>query len=468
MPGKVGSGANPASREPPQPAPEGPGMDRAESSATAPVALARRLVVAGRRGDAEQVVAGLIRRKFDMAVRRASINADWTSLNSLNGIVDTEDGRCFFFKFHQEEGEEATVPGILPGGAPRAGRPAGRHARDDMPGDGASDSPLRVPPRPPARRPLPGGGRDPDAGVIAEIVGLQRDLDRLTGSIYLATLHASDAQQSSAEAVHQLFHNRLWTPPASDKLAGRVARFYASGALRLPGTEFAWDEFRRLRWRINGVDYRHNLEELFHESLRRLHPSRLGASGAVTGHGDAHNANVWVERRDGHSRLLLFDPAFAGEHMPALLADVKATFHNVFAHPLWLYHPAQADERYHVEVALEGDRLIVGHDWALTPLRQGFLAAKVELIWRPLLEALGARGWLPDDWQRVLRCALFCCPTLVMNLRADTAHGATAGRSASISALSFAIAVMAGSEPESGGPDPFAQFLAAIAPARAA
>jgi len=443
-------------------------MDRADSNATAPVALARRLVMAGRRGEAEQVVARLISGKLDIAIRRASIHADWTSLNSLNGIVDTEDGRCFFFKFHQEEGEEATVREYYRAELlERAGLPV------DMPAMMCRETGHQIllyafrRDRQLAELCLE-AEREPDEGDIAEIVGLQRDLDRLTGSVYQATLHASDAQRSSAEAVHQLFHNRLWTPPASDKLAGRVTRFYASGALRLPGTELAWDEFKRLRWRINGVDYRHNFEELFHESLRRLSPSRLGASGAVTGHGDAHNANIWVERRDGHSRLLLFDPAFAGEHMPALLADVKATFHNIFAHPLWLYHPAQADERYHVEVALEGDRLIVGHDWALTPLRQGFLTAKVELIWRPLLEALDKRGWLPDDWQRVLRCALFCCPTLVMNLRADAAHGATAGRSAAISALSFAIAVMAGSEPESGGPDPFAQFLAAIAPAGAA
>jgi hypothetical protein len=51
-----------------------------------------------------------------------------------------------------------------------------------------------------------------------------------------------------------------------------------------------------------------------------------------------------------------------------------------------------------------------------------------------------------------------------MNLRADAPHGATAGRSPGISALSFAIAVMAGSEPVSEANDPFSAFLAAIAP----
>ncbi|MET0683233.1 MAG: hypothetical protein ABWZ29_07825 [Casimicrobiaceae bacterium] len=76
---------------------------------TAPTALCRRLVAAGKRAEAELVVADLVARQFDVAVRSASINADWTSLNSLNGTVDTEDGRRYFFKFHQEEDEEATV-----------------------------------------------------------------------------------------------------------------------------------------------------------------------------------------------------------------------------------------------------------------------------------------------------------------------------------------------------------------------
>ncbi len=57
--------------------------------------------------------------------------------------------------------------------------------------------------------------------------------------------------------------------------------------------------------------------------------------------------------------------------------------------------------------------------------------------------------------------ALFSCPTLVMNLRAGAAHGATAGRSPAIAALSFAIAVMAGSEP-AGGADAFSRFIDAI------
>jgi hypothetical protein len=181
----------------------------------------------------------------------------------------------------------------------------------------------------------------------------------------------------------------------------------------------------------------------------------------VTAHGDAHNANVWIEEGRGAPRLVMFDPAFAGEHVPALLADVKATFHNIFAHPFWLYHPAEAESRFRVDVSIEDGWITVTHDWALTPLRQGFLDLKIDHVWRPLLAALRTARLLPADWRHAVRLALFSCPTLVMNLRAGAAHGATPGRSPAISALSFAVAVAAGSEPEAGS-DAFSQFVDAI------
>jgi hypothetical protein len=302
--------------------------------------------------------------------------------------------------------------------------------------------------------------RSGDVGEAGRILAMQAELDRLTGSVYLATLHAATVAEASAEPVHQLFHNRLVDAGRPDRLGGRFARFYAGETVALPGREMRWEDFARLRWRINGVDYRHTLAELFEESFVRLAPARL-AGGAVTAHGDAHNANVWIEGEGHGARLVMFDPAFAGEHVPALLADIKATFHNIFAHPFWLYHPAEADGRFTVGVAVEGDRLSIDHDWDLTPLRRSFLDAKIAHVWRPLFSHLRARGLLPDDWRRVVRLALFSCPTLVMNLRAGAAHGATAGRSPAIAALSFAIAVMAGSEPEKGE-DPFLRFIDAI------
>ena len=430
-----------------------------------PTARCRELLLAGRRGEAELAAAELIASQFGISVRRASIGADWTSLNSVNGIVDEESGERWFFKFHQEEGEEATVheyyrAEILQ----RAGLPV--------------DVPVRVS-RAPGHQVLLYAFRDDrrladvcldvehseDGTLLRHIVALQGDLDRLVGEMYLRTLHASNAAQSAGEAIHQLFHYRLRIPSRPRHVAARVARFYESQVVRLPRSDRRWDEFSALRWRINGVPHRHTIAELFEESLVRLDPAFLGASGAVTAHGDAHNANVWIEERTESPRLVLFDPAFAGEHVPALLADIKATFHNVYAHRLWLYHPNEAGKLFDVDVAVADGWIDIAHDWALTPLRQAFLSSKIENVWRPLLAALRDQGLLPRDWQRIVRCALFCCPTLVTNLRAGEPQGPIPRRSPAMSALSFSLAVMAGSEPDDAAEDPFTRFIAAISPA---
>lgn len=430
---------------------------------SSPTALARRLVAEGHRQQAERVVADMIAQNFDLAVSRISINADWSSLNSLNGIVETETRGRFFFKFHQEEGEEATVEEYYRAELLQsAGLPV--------------DVPVMICRRPGHQvllyqfrrdRQLAAACLDVERGIAPNaadaLVGLERDLDRLTGAVYVRTLHQSSPELSVAEPIHQLFHNRLVSAPDFETVGGRVARFYVGRSMALPGATLGFEDLARLRWRINGLDYRDTVAGLFADSVTCLAPGRLSSSGGVVAHGDAHNANVWIEEREAGARLVLFDPAFAGSHVPALLADIKATFHNVFAHPFWLYHPQEAEQRYQVVVRIRGDVVEIHHDWELSPLRRGFLNAKVVHVWRPLLKALQERKLLPDDWRRVVRLANFCCPTLVMTLCAGAAHGATAGRSPAISALSFAIAVMAGSEPVSGS-DIFTEFLEEIAP----
>jgi hypothetical protein len=83
---------------------------------------------------------------------------------------------------------------------------------------------------------------------------------------------------------------------------------------------------------------------------------------------------------------------------------------------------------------------------------------KARHLWRPLLSELKGRGMLPDDWRRVIRLALFLCPTLVMNLRA----GAVTHNPVS-SLIAFSVAAMVGSEPEDGA-DIVSDFLDGIAP----
>jgi len=424
-----------------------------------PTAEARRLVRDGQWQAAEGVIARLIAETFGLAVAGVEINRDRYSLNSLNGFVSTRDNRAFFFKFHQEEGEGDTVgeyyraevlrdagfPIDLPVHASGAvGRQILLYRRRDEPR--LADLCRAVE--------LGESGADP-----ALLVGAQRTLDRLIGERYAATLHPATAAQVANESIHRLFHARLVDPGKENELGGRARRFYVDQTFAFPGVAVSWRDLADKRWRINGVTFRHSLRELFEESRDRLNPARLDDHGAVVAHGDAHNANVWVEPAGAGKRLVFFDPAFAGHHIPALLAEIKATFHNIFAHPFWLYDAPLAHRRYAAAVQLEGGIIEVSHDWQLSPLRAEFLESKAELVWRPLLVALKQRGWLPAEWRRIVRCALFCCPTLVMDLRA----GGTADHTPVTSAIGLAIAMMVGSEPDEGS-DIVSAFLDSVAP----
>jgi len=419
-------------------------------------AEARRLARAERWREAEAVIAGLIESAFDLRVHAIEINRDRYSLNSLNGFATTADRQELFFKFHQEEGEADTV---------------GEYYRAEVLHEAGYpvDMPLYVSGDVGRQILLYRRRSDPrladlcraielEGGDGAALVEAQRELDRLIGERYGATLHEATAVQVRAESVHRLFHARLVEPDVPEFLGGRAQRFYVDQRFRFPGAEMEWDELANRRWRINGVRYRNTLRQLFEESRERLRPAALASHGAVVAHGDAHNANVWAEGAVDGWRLVFFDPAFAGRHIPALLAEIKATFHNIFAHPLWLYDAPIADRRFSASVTVAGDEIVLETDWRLSQLREAFLKSKAALVWRPLLGEMARRGWLAPEWRRIVRCALFCCPTLVMDLRA----GAGADHTPVTSAIGLGVAMMVGSEPE--GEDMVSRFLDAVEP----
>lgn len=422
-----------------------------------PTAVARALAKAGKTPEAEAVVAALIAEEFGRPVQSLSINRDAYSLNSLNGFVETEAG-SFFFKFHQEEGED---------------RMAGEYYRARILAEAGLpvDLPVETSTKPGRQillyrlrkdRRLAEVARDLDEerepARLVPVIAAQEALDRAVADVYLRTLHPITAEQSRAEPIHRLFHERLRDFDRPGAIGGRFASFYRDQDFVLPGVTLNWRELRDLRISFNGVTYRDGLGALFDAAFAELEPAHFVGVG-VTAHGDAHNANVWYEENEQPPRLSLFDPAFAGTHVPALLAEVKPTFHNIFAHPYWLYEPQVAATRYKAKVERRGDVLAIETDWALSPLRTAFLERKAALLWRPLLAALQARGELPRDWRLRVKLALFCCPTLVMNLRS----GAGAHNPIS-SAIGLGIAAMMGSTPMEGAGDALAAFLDAIEP----
>ena len=409
---------------------------------------------------AESLIRGLIEEVFDLHVTQVVISRDHYSLNSVNGFVRLADGEDFFFKFHHEAGEEVTLEEFYRGeilkeaGYPvdtpvYVSRAIGRqmllyHRRTSQ---RVADLCDRLDSAPPTA-----------AGSVLEAQGA---LDSLTADIYRRTLHRATPAEVAAEPIHQLFHHRLHDPSRPEEIGARARRFFWGRDFDLAGCRMTADELRAARWVVNGISYRDSVDGLLTRSLRLLQPGSLARFGAVTAHGDAHNANVWWEETAaGPPRMVFFDPAFAGTHVSALLAEVKATFHNILAHPLWLYHAERATRRYRATVSQSGNRIEVHTDWALSPLRERFLDSKASRLWRPLLNDMKARDLLPSDWRETLRCALFCCPTLVMDLCA----GGSGGHTPLSSAIGLAVAVAVGSEPDPGQADVVSRFLDSIDP----
>jgi hypothetical protein len=410
-------------------------------------AQARSHARAGNWEAARTCLLQLASEVIGVAATDLTINRDQYSLNSLNGRVTLADGRRLFFKYHNEEGEDKTIEEYYNA---ELLREAGY--RVDVPVYACGE---------PGRQILFYALRDDlrlaDAcrdieerhawDEMSPIVAAQREYDQQGLAGALRTLTAGEVSAVCKEPIHQLFYHRLVSDGAQAGFGARVERFYVGQQFSFPGLELPWETLQDLHWNINGVRYQSTLAELFRASGLLLCPERLADHGVVTAHGDAHNANVWYETIGRESpRLVSFDPAFAGRQIPALLAEIKATFHNIFAHPLWLYEPAQVERVNHIKVWVENDVFHVEHDWRLTPLREQFLLSKQELYWSPLLAALRDHGWLPEDWEQIMRLAIFCCPTLVLDLR----KGGGSGHTAHSSALGLAIAVMCGSRPEQG------------------
>ena len=410
------------------------------------------------RAKAEAMVVLLLDQVFCLPARDLTINEDRYSLNSVNGVFRSNHAD-FFFKFHQEEGEaemrgEYYRADILA----NAGLPVDLPVYiSNLPGEQILIYRRRGEPR--FSDVLRALDLADDPGARARCVAAESDLNVRIAAVQARTLHVITPEEAQEEAIHRLFHERLVSQPERHFPGGRLADFYLDKDFTFPGCTLTWNDLKDLRFVINGQEYEASLGTLFATAHDRLVPTRLAGAGGLVAHGDAHNANIWYcDNGQGDATLAFFDPAFAGAHVPALLAEIKSTFHNIFAHPFWLYDPDQAAARFQAGATVEPGRLIVTMDWELSPIRRDLKMVKQDVLWRPLLTLLRDRDLLPQDWRQVMRLSLFLCPTLVMNLRA----GATTHNPVS-SLIGLAVAVMVGSEPVSGE-DIVTRFLDAITP----
>src|SRR5690606_32341812 len=237
-----------------------------------------------------------------------------------------------------------------------------------------------------------------DESLLDELTQAQNAADDQLMRIYEATLAAESAETHAQAPVHQLFYHRL--------AGGRFSRFYGplpgeSGddvTMITPLGETSMAAVRQVQWEINGRVYAETLDSLIVCALDRLRPDQAGP--AITGHGDAHNGNVFLRREGGRPWLMYFDPAFAGRHDP-LLDLAKPLFHNVFA--MWMYFPQVKRDATHIRVEDRGGLWRVEHDYALHPVREMFFRSKVERVLLPTLQLLREHGLLRADWRAYLK-----------------------------------------------------------------
>ena len=437
---------------------------------------ARALAKAGQRDEAAELIREFACQQLGLQFAQLEVHSDQYSLNSLFGLgtlSESFQGESeLFFKFHQEEDESKGVGEYynsrlleaegFPVDVPLAScSEVGnqilfyRVRRDPRLADVCRD--IESSGNPNEVAPPKKGSTETEA---ERIIRLQCEMDQMLGWKYLASLRFESPEEAQEEPIHQLFYHRLVDAPDATEPGGRFQRFYIEGRFEFPGlsVELGWEEIAGLHWEINGRRYAKTLRELFTDATRVLHPSNLpNPCPVIAAHGDAHNANVWVEAE----RLVMFDPAFAGRHIPALLAEVKATFHNILAHPDWLYFPQELSDHYRGSASISGGVLQVQHNWELTALRRAFLESKIEFVWRPLLAEVFCRdpGLRDSNWQEYIRLALFACPTLVMNLCARPG-----GHTPTSSLLGLSMAVMCGSKLSGGGLDLITRFLQEIEP----
>lgn len=433
----------------------GTGAIGAATSRTAEI----RALAATDEGAALHRLRALLHDLFGIDARNLEINRDAYSLNSLNGFFTCDLGDSFF-KFHQEDGEEAMRgeyyrADILA----RAGLPVDQPIlASTLPGEQVLVYVRRSDPR--FSDVLRALDLNPEAAGADRALRAEASLNDHLLAVARDSLHPITPEQSEAEPIHRLFHQRLIDPATDTFPGGRLAGFYVGRRFDLGSITLDWETLATARPVLNGQRQGASLGELFARARTRLAPRNLADAGGIVAHGDAHNANVWFERGPEADHLRLFDPAFAGASVPSLLAEVKATFHNTLAHPFWLYDSPEATRCFGVEVGLVGNELRIDTDWQISALRRDLLAVKAARFWRPWLATLRARQLLPDDWEEVVRLALFLCPTLVMNLRAGADGGP---HSPTTSAIGLSVALMAGAAPERGH-DVVSEFIEAIRP----
>lgn len=362
---------------------------------------------------AESKLLSLTRSIFPrLDIQKITIAQKSYSLNSVFGFIAI-DNKDYFFKFHSEEGEEKTLKEYYASEIlSKAGLPimmpvykSTRPGKQFLIYQKISDPTVFEVMDKLDRNYLQ--NKKYDKKLKEKVIAQETAFDKLVLQKTLKTLKMASAQTFAKEEINQFFYRRL----VSKNTAPRLDLFYKNKTITLPNNKkISFEELKKLKWIINGIEFEESLEQIIKEAKRLLNPHRLKKYPVIVGHGDDHNGNKFFTKKG----FLYYDAAVGGQNQYALLTFIKTTFHDCLAHPLWLYDAK--DFKVSIKYVITDDRIKIetDYDWAKwAPIREEILRIKIKSLWLPLLKKLKKEGLLEKEWKNFIRKVLFACPFLV-------------------------------------------------------
>ena len=358
-------------------------------------------------------ILSFVKAKFtQIEATSIEINQSKVSLNSVNGFINTVDNKRYFFKFHAEEGDQNTIDEYYQSyELEKAGLPMVKPIYENTePGSQFliyAEITAKT-----AFDEFTNLEENNNLQKEEQLLNAEGRLLKIEAQVFLDTLKLSDAKEIASTPLYQLFHTRL---VSKNNEPPRLDIYYTGQEIELPnGEKINFDDLAQKKWIINEIEYSENLLAIINSAKDILDPLKTEQIPTVLGHGDDHNGNKFFIDND----FIFFDPAFAGRQ-PALLSFVKATAHNTFLHPNWLYDPAKTKDDLEFSYEITDETIIVNHNWDMalkSPVREKILNLQIEKVWQPLIAEFKKRDILPQNYKEYIRKALFCCPFLVYNL----------------------------------------------------
>jgi hypothetical protein len=368
----------------------------------------------------EELLSAFIQKKFALTVQ-VQINQSAVSLNSVNGTLILADGEKMFFKFHAEEGEAETQSEYY------NGKILAKHGFDIIePLYQSTDVGEQFLIYPYITAPtffevcdtLDAqylSNNNYDESLKKSVLIAERNFCETCVKVAQKTFAVTSSNIVATEPIWQLFSTRL---VSKNNEIPRLDLYYQNQKIQLPdGSEILFKDLANKKWIINGRTFDQSLSEIIIQSKKIICSESCKEWGTIVAHGDDHNGNKFFDQKK--SSLTYFDPAFAGQNIPALLAFIKTIFHDTLAHPFWLYTPKKIDPETKLDWTITEKSVVINHNVDLSvisPLRSDLLTIKLEYLLKPIVQMLRQKKLLPTNALDFIKKALFCCPFLVLNL----------------------------------------------------